>query len=271
MIMDYVDGLTRLIILFRFPNSFFCLGSVFFCLLPSFLFCLFVVVEMCEVVANFDYNRWSQLSVDPEAQFQRTNGDETFECFRTLFIKHNVQHTFGLTLLHRHFDMQEGEFLVEKFVDGKSLTSPERLQEGAVFIPHSWEVMKKNGTVMLNPLEYMELTEATSSFAIAGWKQYEAFMVELHHLLSQLGLLEVLGLHRLHRDAIMKPSPDQHLMETTIHGSRCSIVSCITYAEVGAYKEVTPTNWEFASNPKEAVIAVTCRGRHGCQSCCGGY
>ena len=72
-------------------------------------------------------------------------GPQDEQCFaevRAVLERHDALQRFGLTLLHRHFDMADDELLIESIdVDGRVLTlRPERLDSPDLGIETSWRL-----------------------------------------------------------------------------------------------------------------------------------
>ncbi|KAK7420721.1 hypothetical protein QQZ08_010256 [Neonectria magnoliae] len=61
---------------------------------------------------------------DARTKFTALGGDELVKTvFRNFFIAHSMENKFGLSMLHRHFDLSPGEMLVD--YDGTSVPWPE--------------------------------------------------------------------------------------------------------------------------------------------------
>jgi len=126
-----------------------------------------------------------------------------------VFLKYRMQEEFALFLNHRHFPLTEGEVLVETVNnDGTlSVTIPWKISEdgeeveptpnaywekhclspGSLVVPQTWR-FSDDGEVM--PYEYISSSSALTP-------PPTAFVKELYHSLSAMGLGHLFGLKRL--------------------------------------------------------------------------
>ncbi|KIM41075.1 hypothetical protein M413DRAFT_28156 [Hebeloma cylindrosporum] len=103
--------------------------------------------------------------------------------FGPLFLKHGIEEKFGLGLLHRHFDMEPSERLVELNNISTPWDETDAQSIGGALLSHSWDAL-------------------LSTFG--------EFLAELYAKLRALGLDKTLGL-RAH------PGPDfDGLVEVTV-------------------------------------------------------
>jgi hypothetical protein len=107
-----------------------------------------------------------------------------------LFLKYNIHETYGVSLLHRHFDMDAGE----KLVENGSVSAPWAYHQpdddlyGGSVVPRSW--MFSDGA--LYPYEFgynSRLSQAYPSMPINN-----DFLAEFHELLEEHHLTDILGL-----------------------------------------------------------------------------
>ncbi len=67
-------------------------------------------------VASYSHDLFQRLPTleDAKTNFAKVNGQDLVEnFFRTLFVKARMDRVFGLTMLHRHFDLPDNEKMVE--------------------------------------------------------------------------------------------------------------------------------------------------------------
>lgn len=137
---------------------------------------------------------------DANAQFIREDGQAVLETsLRELFTRRQICQTFGIALLHRHFDLNEHEILVDANgtstpwdLRGTSVSPSGFGKYGGTIRPNSW--MVANGHLV--PYEFhFDRSPATVAPELSA-----DFVEELTAILEANNLSNVLGL-RLLRDA----------------------------------------------------------------------
>jgi hypothetical protein len=151
-----------------------------------------------------------------------------------LFVKHGVQNTLGMILLHRHFDLEDHEKLVESgnvSVPWSYTQNDDNLHGGSV-VPRSW-ILADNG---LHPYEF-----GYNSFG--GTEAYPAppentkFYIEFAKLLVKYGLSDIVGL------TLVKPiDPSTMRLEKTYR--HANVVYELPAEAVD--KDTVQAVWQFA-------------------------
>ncbi|KAF8528708.1 hypothetical protein JB92DRAFT_3139634 [Gautieria morchelliformis] len=155
---------------------------------------------------------------------------------RDVFERHNMADKFGVTLLHRHFRMEEWEKLVAVH-DTSTPWGPE-----AYDAHHLGEVLPQafvfTASDAIVPFEYGFFTTATVINAPRFEAATKEFLVELGSLLFSLGLAQYLGL-RVHPGLELKA----HMLEFTVNRANISVdVNQMSVKSI-------PTSW-FYHGPK---------------------
>ncbi|KAI5806287.1 hypothetical protein EDC01DRAFT_639419 [Geopyxis carbonaria] len=115
---------------------------------------------------------------------------ETKSEIRSVFHRHNVQSLYGLTMLHKHFDISKEE----KVVEFKGLATPWEIADsmevfGGRIVPRSWGFFEDG---QLHPTEF--LFEPPGQDSLKRPPFSKAFVKDLYELLSNYGAERILGL-----------------------------------------------------------------------------
>ncbi|RPA78099.1 hypothetical protein BJ508DRAFT_370434 [Ascobolus immersus RN42] len=123
------------------------------------------------------------------ANFKTNNAaSHIYSTFRTLFTSHSMDRTFGLILLHRHFDLADDEMLVE--YNGTSVPWKKAGIFEAKLQEQAW-IVGKDGNV--TPYEFVY---APREVVQVDWEDRKVvgFVKAFADCLERLGLEGVLGL-----------------------------------------------------------------------------
>ncbi|KIX10552.1 uncharacterized protein Z518_01635 [Rhinocladiella mackenziei CBS 650.93] len=131
--------------------------------------------------------------------------DAVVEQLRVVFIKHRVYDHFGLSIIHRHYDLEPGERVVEL----ENVATPWRVPDadkmsifGGHIVPKNWAYLDG----LLHPFEFQYRPEATNPHPEVPCLT-TAFVAELHHVLALHDLLGVYGLALLPENAQDETAP----------------------------------------------------------------
>lgn len=210
--------------------------------------------------------------------------DNLVPLLRTLFLKHDIEDLLGLSLLHRHFDLdtdvqvwdaalgkrtaKNGQDLVmvETFLDGASYTKPAARTNDLV--PHTWKlVLGPDGkTIVPTPIEFIRADEHTPDFKSKALKisedNLQPFLQELFVILRGVGLDSVLGINLVHRRDALRTKDSFLLRE--ISDDDASIVKPFGSEH---NDNSIPTSWMFDKKVPVAMpdgcCARTNMGHHG--------
>jgi hypothetical protein len=126
-----------------------------------------------------------------------------YEEMKQLFRMHDVQHVFGLQLLHQHFPLKDGERLVE--FNGTSTPVINVDQQLHAIAPSILSVQKAGARIELHPVEFKiksgnAVKDESSLFCDKAFQNFVAskapFFQEFHEVAKKFGLTEILGLAR---------------------------------------------------------------------------
>ena len=133
-------------------------------------------------------------SLDNASQrFHESNGIDFVQIkLKSLILEHGVQDLFGVALVHRHFDLEEGTILVEKDM----VTAPWRYNNsfakfGGTIVPNSW--FCSEGTVQ--PYEFCFVPSSKSR--PAKLEEHSSFVKDFFETITSHRLGRFIGLRRL--------------------------------------------------------------------------
>jgi hypothetical protein len=164
--------------------------------------------------------------------------------YRSVFLRHGVHQTLGLAVLHRHFDLETGEKLVEY----NAVTAPWRMPDslkiirGKVF-PKSW-VFGEDEELYPYEFGYDPYiggdTDGGRGGGFAAVNFSHAFVSEMRDLLKTYGLMRTYGVCLI-EERVWDPSMPR-LLEFT--AGRTSVVVPLAVSEEET-KSVVESTWVF--------------------------
>ncbi|MBD2303175.1 glycerol-3-phosphate ABC transporter substrate-binding protein [Nostoc sp. FACHB-190] len=182
--------------------------------------------------------------------------------------KYDLQEKIGICLLHKHFNIDETERLVENFQDGKFYSRPVKYNNELCLVPHTWKLeILSNNVFNWYPLEFGYRNNLDLPII-----DNLDFFVEMSLTLSTLNMEDTFGVTVLHRDFITLDR-DEILIETSDDSQRVLIVSSVKKSIVDKDKDLlTQTIWKFSSNNLEHHCSGHChhcnQHCHHCYGCC---
>eukprot|EP00486_Rosalina_sp_Unknown_P010595 CAMPEP_0201583704 /NCGR_PEP_ID=MMETSP0190_2-20130828/101422_1 /ASSEMBLY_ACC=CAM_ASM_000263 /TAXON_ID=37353 /ORGANISM="Rosalina sp." /LENGTH=252 /DNA_ID=CAMNT_0048026097 /DNA_START=8 /DNA_END=767 /DNA_ORIENTATION=+ len=181
-----------------------------------------------------------------------------------IFIDYDVYEDFGLTLLHKHFDLDTNEMIVETIYDNVSISSPipipvsnstadeDMFGHRYAFINHNWV-----------PVEFSVYSEGNPNIMQRHDKLAESdtFLLELGAKLTQMNLKDVFGVGIQTRDHF--GSCSEGTVETEI-GSRALMVTSQNNMnpEFGKFDGLNscgfeaPAFWAFTKDEDGVVLDI---------------
>lgn len=129
---------------------------------------------------------------DAGRKFDLKNGEYLVNNkFRELFLQHNVDRVFGLSLLHRHFDLSSNELLVE--YGGTSVPWEETLGKTSPYIrPSNWALAEDG---IFRPFEfYYCMQDADNDADVPADPKFLSFIQSFENLLHEEGATDLFGL-----------------------------------------------------------------------------
>src|SRR5262245_58853844 len=206
-------------------------------------------------IGIFDTARYNSLNdLDRAATLLAQHGDAV----RTLgevVVRHGLECSLGLALLHRHYMIAENERVVHRDAGYGKISRPER--DGTVALPAClWKYAKRDHKYY--PLEYVAASSDHPFYCESRLAAAPEFRAEFADHLEKLGLADVFGLA-----SVSSTGDADHQLEKTDAPKRESI-------RRGAVEkpEGVETAWSFASGAE----GVSCRATLTCpaqQATCG--
>ena len=156
-----------------------------------------------------------------------------------IICRHGFEDELGVSLIHKHFDLELDEHLVEQVYPDKTLIQP-RSVPLEIITPYLWKYHDFNWY----PLEFClttHLSPPTLELANNIDRQ-PALLDDLAVALRKLDMTEVFGLALLHRS--LPVSCTEVLVETTDHTTRT--LTWQVFPETALNRQqLTPTLWQF--------------------------
>jgi hypothetical protein len=159
--------------------------------------------------------------------------------------RHGLQTEIGLTMLHRHFPLDQGMRLVRRVGGNEAFSQPTALAETPGAVPYLWKMRMNDDTggVEAYPLEFVEPTECPRAAAIvAELASRPQFLHEIAETIAELELQNVIGVSTLHCRFNLRP--DEMVLETTDEIARVLRLSVQPRCAVDS-EAAFETNWQF--------------------------
>ena len=169
-----------------------------------------------------------------------------------VFVRHNVHDRYALSLLHKHFDLFDHEYLVRTFEarEGAALMAPVPRRTNAV--AYLWKAQRGlRGVWQFVPLEFLSPHEDAERLA-RELEHLGPFLLDLAETLERLDVLDVFAVATTNILAL-PCSNDQILVETTDSLNRRLTVRAESRSEV-LLDDLTETLWTF--RPLEEIVDV---------------
>lgn len=181
-----------------------------------------------------------------------------------IILRHGYDKLLGVTLLHRHYDIEKNEVLLTEVVDGCLLSKPSTRFTGGI-IERRWLWSPKVKDWM--PYEYIaEAVMVDELPEIAKLRVDSSFWCELGQAIDSFGLASLFGL-TLHDPRSREIPAEMALLEVNAAHTRRTIVCQVPSGSVGPI-EAGVTVWNFFEVIGEKRPSGKCA--HGnSQHCCG--
>lgn len=167
----------------------------------------------------YSFQAYNALEDYKVARVHATNTDAV-AALGDVFMRHAVNDTFGLCLLHRHFKVRGGEVMVE-VVRGNATRTEPRVLPTWEFSPTADVVPSVMGVTAngsLVPYEFLDVRESdfgavseTTRRVLAGFysrsEAFTPFFVDLASALDAAGLRSAFGVCVRHRDSVTSADP----------------------------------------------------------------
>ena len=188
----------------------------------------------------------------PASGIYRSRLRQPFELklLREVFLRHNANETFVLQLLHRHFDMDPNEKLVEygPVQNPWPVAADQEVVDGGDVLPKSWRMYNNE----LHPFEFQFMPAAEPREVPVFTK---AFVDDLRAVLKTTGLDKIVGIALADKAAGSKP---EDLVEITV--GRNSMMVPAGKTPVQGVDGTVAAAWSFNGNANDnAKTARWCR------------
>ncbi|GAM89566.1 hypothetical protein ANO11243_076050 [Dothideomycetidae sp. 11243] len=174
----------------------------------------------------------------------------------------NVADIFGISLLHRHFDMDPEEVLVEYGRTSSPWQVPEdpsNYMDGSIS-PRSWCFSGDSG--LPEPYEYeFKKHASTGHDTLITLTDHAEFVTKLGAILDRHDLKSTLGLMAITPDYLQGPDNDSMLCERTF--GKANVVFNIGRNAVNS-KGTRTSVWVFGKRVQGGQEAMLCFGGCGC-------
>lgn len=149
---------------------------------------------MAGAVATYSHDHFHSLPTikDAHDRFININGQDHIEWFKNFFVEEGMDRTFGLAMIHRHFDLERDEKLVE--YRGTSTPWSGGFSEMKEPQPAMWAFDEEG---LLRPIEFRYSETQDGNFTDENLKFIAKFRAEL----ALRGLDNVFGLSRYPGDS----------------------------------------------------------------------
>jgi len=183
-----------------------------------------------------------------------------------IFRKHGVTESVGLSMLHKHFKLNDDEILVETPVGNMSFIRPAAsVNVKSGYLPYMFRLVESTDGFLLAPLEYAPISVIDSGI-FGAFVSNTRFINEIGELIRKCKGLDVVGVTLLHRNHII--DCDGGSIEFTDHDKRELVVVPTSQAPtyqanyIGENSFTTRTIWTFGER-KGQDDCTHCRHCYG--------
>lgn len=183
--------------------------------------------------------------------------------FGNIICKHGLHETFGICLLHRHFDVDDSERLVHRHDRHlKQVLATPSTAESSSTSACIWGVAPEATDQPWVELEYLDTSQFPSVFAEASQslREQDRFLNDIGSALCGSGKARFFGLGVFHRDVVPIP-PDCILAEFSNDEARTLTVRAASRAEIDPLQNTT-TMWRFQPGADPLAASLCCH-QHG--------
>jgi len=200
--------------------------------------------------------------------------------FGALFRQYGVEDFIGLQLLHKHFDVYEGELIVDQHDGNVSIAEPMTwdsllsIHAPLGVIAHRFKVTE---SAHLIPLEFSVVSEQNSFVADAYQQlispEHAIFLYEFSRLLAKFNLLNVFGIG-------LKSFEKCDTVETTTDGDRFQVTRSRQDYQTWMKQALpiqqqplfeTPVFWDFTEHDFDDQMKLMCWHCSHCGHHCGHF
>ena len=225
---------------------------------------------MQTAVKKYKPELFTSLPIVEHAHYAFREANPNLSLFADLFRKHDVNKIAALTLLHKHFDLDADEKLVEMWNEKSKQIEVRPNRSKTNKIAYMWRVCTKNTVSSYHPIEFYDETTPVATEALSITQKLlanQAFLDEFAELLTQTNTSNIFGLCLLHRDDMLMDVDYVHFEETD-KPNRVSYMSVHKKNDIDTETSVQ-THWRFgpAGGPDEIVVCSQCDLGIGTDAC----
>ena len=165
----------------------------------------------------------------------------------SVICRHKLHKIVGISLLHKHFDLQPNERLVRKSIDNIHYVRPQIQESCDCLIPYLWKVGQNYslGQWSYYPLEFVDITsiEVVGKDLSESVMKNQEFLSDMAAKLSDLGLTDIFGIIIVH-PIVTGLDEEKSLFEMTNNHTRTNMC-LLTSTKTLEQETATPTIWSF--------------------------
>jgi hypothetical protein len=210
--------------------------------------------KMREEFVTYQQSRFNDLLSIEIADQQRKSSnslERALQLLGPIFARHEMQNTWGLSLLHNHWTVEDGELPIQDITEDQSPRVLETLPRTATFEKDFWpSIFAVSDGRTLQPLEFTSDESVREANRILDRKP--DFKKAICDTLVDNGLLHVYGL------AVLRNVSDSkfQLVEFNYEG-RISVLREATAVEIEG-KELIQTAWKLCPDENMTACQASC-------------
>jgi hypothetical protein len=187
---------------------------------------------------------YNQLNVFSTSKALLPKYKQSLTCLGNVIVRNKLHDRFGISLLHKHFDLCDDEILLRRINIERNCAYMEPTKYSGGAIPYLWKpVRNPQGQWSFFPLEYLQPLEK-ASVPRSYLTGLSPFLVEMANTLEALGVLDLFSIVEANLTKI-RLRPDEILVETTDSEKRRLDLKPAHSTAVD-YDELTETFWMFS-------------------------
>ncbi len=214
------------------------------------------------------HNRFQHLNTFNQAkeQLKTVSKEDHLKSLGRIICDHRFEDYVGVSLLHRHFDINAGEVIVKRFHGRRASIKPESWGLADHLIPYLWRIQSDGlGRPQAESLEFLFADSARSKYAAKAESVAEnrAFLEAMYSYLNQHGIEDVFGIGLIHNE--IPVHANELLMETT--NERHRTLTIRPYHSDRISSDVSETYWAFHrdSDSVNQVCMWHCKGHRAAE------
>jgi len=187
------------------------------------------------VLSSNEYNALPSFN-EASATLKSFQENQDLMLFGDIFLKHLMHGAWGLCLVHRHFDLEHNEVMVEQpaLRDGMAVTKAVDVNQ--ITTPLMGTSYRFDGDTKLQAFEYCYGSDSFLHEALRD-ERFLAFVRELHKTMAEAGVSNVFGLAPV---ASLRPG-----LETTIYEAKENVVELMSGDAIPEGDEFVSAAWIF--------------------------